>query len=101
MTSSIVRRFVTDGLRATLDSYGRSELPLSRFCWELHARLAALDPLLGDHERRSLAEALRALRAALDRLDPTGEPAGPVRPGNASVKPLLDRIYRATGGSRR
>jgi len=101
MTSSIVRRFVTDGLRATLDSYGRSELPLSRFCWELHARLSALDPLLGDHERRTLAEALRALRAALDRLDPTGEPARPGRPENGSTKPLLSRMHRARSGSRR
>jgi hypothetical protein len=100
MTSPIVRRFVTDGLRATLDAYGRSELPLSRFCWELHARLTALDPLLGDHERRTLAEALRALRAALDRLDSAAGPAGPTR-REPSGKPLLVRIYRAAGGSRR
>jgi hypothetical protein len=39
---SPLRRFVTDGLRATIDSYTRGALPLHRFAWELTNRLGTL-----------------------------------------------------------
>lgn len=91
-------RFVTDGLRATIDSFAAGTLPLHRCAWELQSRLnslaelvdrRALAPLRSSQrtvatidvalresgrtgmtsgEERILASALAAMRAELDRL---------------------------------
>jgi hypothetical protein len=37
-------RFITDGIRDTLDHYRRDELPLHRLSWELRSRIEALAP---------------------------------------------------------
>ena len=91
-------RFVTDGLRDTIDSFAAGALPLHRFAWELRSRLdslsglvdgRALAPLRSTHcivatvdvalresgrtrtttsEKRILVSALAAMRAELERL---------------------------------
>ncbi|WP_028926104.1 hypothetical protein [Pseudonocardia acaciae] len=93
-------RFVADGLRDTIASFGTGELPLHRLSWELHTRIEslsefagrrslaelrswqryveALDTVLREtgregltaHEEHTLAGALVALRDTLDKLDP-------------------------------
>src|SRR5882757_11281532 len=50
-----LRRFVTDGLRDTVDSYLSGNLPLHRFSWELESRLAMLAELTGLPRYRTLA----------------------------------------------
>jgi hypothetical protein len=91
-------RFVTDGLRDTIDSFATGALPLHRFAWELQSRLDSLAELVdrralaplrstqcivatidialresdrmgtNTSEKRILANALAAMRAELDRL---------------------------------
>jgi hypothetical protein len=91
-------RFVTDGLRDTIDSFAAGALPLHRFAWELRSRLDSLAELVDRQalaplrsrqcivatidvalresgrtgattsEKRILASALAAMRAELDRL---------------------------------
>jgi hypothetical protein len=56
-----LRRFVTDGLRATLDAYTDGTLPIRRLAWELQQRLRSLDELTGLPHWRTLA----ALRTAV------------------------------------
>jgi hypothetical protein len=50
-----LRRFVADGLRATIDSYAAGTLPLHRFVWELDSRLTTLSELSELPRRGSLA----------------------------------------------
>ncbi|HZZ49812.1 MAG TPA: hypothetical protein VFE65_23215 [Pseudonocardia sp.] len=38
----IYLRFITDGIRDTLDHYRRDDLPLHRLAWELRSRIDAL-----------------------------------------------------------
>ncbi|WP_028927960.1 hypothetical protein [Pseudonocardia acaciae] len=94
-------RFVTDGLRDTIDSFATGALPLHRFAWEVQSRLdsladlvdrRALAPLRSTQcivatidialresgrtgtttsEKRILASALAAMRGELDRLTTT------------------------------
>jgi hypothetical protein len=40
----IYLRFITDGIRDTLDYYRRDDLPLHRLTWELRTRIDALVP---------------------------------------------------------
>lgn len=91
-------RFITDGLRDTIDSFATGALPLHRFAWEAQSRLEslvglvdrrALAPLCSTQcivatidvtlresgrtttttsEKRILTSALAAMRAELDRL---------------------------------
>jgi len=63
-----LRRFVTDGLRATIDSYTAGTLPLHRFAWELDSRLATLAELTGLPHYRTLT-ALRAAQQAIAAVD--------------------------------
>lgn len=51
---SPLRRFVTDGLRDTLNAYTTGTLPLHRFAWELQTRLATLTELTGLPHWRTL-----------------------------------------------
>jgi hypothetical protein len=63
-----LRRFVTDGLRDTVDSYLAATLPLHRFSWELESRLAMLTELTGLPRYRTLAT-LRAAQHAVATID--------------------------------
>lgn len=58
-------RFVADGLRDTIDSFGTGELPLHRLSWELHTRIESLSEFAG---RRSLAE-LRSWQRYVEAVD--------------------------------
>jgi hypothetical protein len=40
----IYLRFITDGIRDTLEHYRRDDLPLHRLTWELRTRIDALVP---------------------------------------------------------
>ena len=68
LSRSPLRRFVTDGLRETIDSYTAGALPLHRFAWELDARLSTLSELTGLPQWRTLA-ALRAAQRAIAEVD--------------------------------
>lgn len=97
-------RFITDGIRDTLEYYRRDDLPLHRLTWELRNRLDALVPhaptvwldqlrdlerriaqLHDEHRHRDLGPvardrvnaSLRQLTAMLDYGRAPGEP-GPV-----------------------
>ena len=65
---SPLRRFVTDGLRDTIDCYAAGTLPLHRFAWELDTRLATLAELTGLPHYRTLAT-LRAAQHAVATID--------------------------------
>jgi hypothetical protein len=67
-THSPLRRFVTDGLRDTIDSYTAGTLPLHRFVWELETRLNTLIELTGLPHYRTLG-ALRSAQQSLAALD--------------------------------
>lgn len=67
-THTPLRRFVADGLRATIDSYAAGELPLHRFVWELNSRLATLAELTGLPEWRTLS-ALQVARQTIAAID--------------------------------
>jgi hypothetical protein len=98
-------RFVADGLRDTIDSFGTGELPLHRLSWELHTRIESLSEFAGRRslaeprswqryveavdtmlretgregltasEEHALANALVALRDTIDKLDPPDVPS--------------------------
>jgi hypothetical protein len=68
MPRSPLRRFVTDGLRDTIDSYTAATLPLHRFAWELESRLNTLAELTGLPHWRTL-NVLRAAHATIADLD--------------------------------
>ena len=68
LTHSPLRRFVADGLRATIDSYAAGELPLHRFAWELNSRLATLADLTGLPHWRTLS-APQAARQTIATID--------------------------------
>jgi len=68
LSQSPLRRFVTDGLRATIDSYTAGTLPLHRFVWELDSRLDTLAELTGLPHYRTLA-ALRAAQQQMAAID--------------------------------
>jgi hypothetical protein len=111
-------RFVTDGLRETIDSFAAGALPLHRFAWEMRSRLdslaelvdrRALAPLRSTQcivatidvalresgrtmtttsEKRILTSALAAMRAELDKL--VASVLGTRRPVDATVRvPLV------------
>jgi len=63
-----LRRFVADGLRATIDSYAAGTLPLHRFAWELDSRLTTLSELSELPRRGSLAT-LCIARKAITAID--------------------------------
>jgi hypothetical protein len=63
-----LRRFVTAGLRDTVDSYTAGTLPLHRFSWELESRLATLAELTGLPRYRTLVT-LRAAQHAVATID--------------------------------
>jgi hypothetical protein len=65
-----LRRFVTDGIRATLDAYAAGTLPLHRFAWELDARITALAGLTALPHYRTLA-ALRTAQHTVATIDST------------------------------
>lgn len=67
-TRFVLRRFVTDGLRETIDSYAAGTLPLHRFAWELDSRLNDLAEVTGRPHGRLLAGPRDAARriAAID-----------------------------------
>ena len=65
---SPLRRFVTDGLRDTVDSYATGGLPLHRFVWELDSRLTALTELTGLPHWRILT-ALRSAHQSFAEID--------------------------------
>jgi len=68
LSQSPLRRFVTDGLRATIDSYATGTLPLHRFAWELDSRLDTLAELTGLPHYRTLAT-LRSAQQAIAAID--------------------------------
>jgi hypothetical protein len=75
MTSSVLtassaplRRFVTDGIRATLDAYRAGTLPLHRLTWELQTRLTTLGELTALPHYRTLAT-LRAAQHTVATID--------------------------------
>jgi hypothetical protein len=68
LTHSPLRRFVTDGLRDTIDSYTAGTLPLHRFVWELETRLNTLTELTGLPHYRTL-NTLRSAQQMLAALD--------------------------------
>lgn len=68
LTRSPLRRFVTDGLRETINSYTAGALPLHRFAWELHSRLGTLAELTELRHWRSL-DNLHAAQHAIARID--------------------------------
>lgn len=67
-TRFVLRRFVTDGLRETIDSYAAGTLPLHRFAWELDSRLNDLAEVTGRPHGRLLTGPRDAARriAAID-----------------------------------
>jgi hypothetical protein len=69
LTHCPLRRFVADGLRATIDSYAAGTLPLHRFTWELDSRLTTLAELSELPRRGSLATLCVARKTitAIDR----------------------------------
>jgi hypothetical protein len=68
LTHSPLRRFVTDGLRDTIDSYTAGTLPLHRFTWELHTRLDALTELTALPHYRTL-NTLRGAHRTIATID--------------------------------
>ncbi|HEX4251783.1 MAG TPA: hypothetical protein VH008_28235 [Pseudonocardia sp.] len=68
LARSPLRRFVTDGLRDTIDSYAADDLPLHRFVWELDSRLTTLAEHTGLPHRRTLT-ALWSAHDALAMID--------------------------------
>jgi hypothetical protein len=65
---SPLRRFVTDGLRDTIDAYTAGTLPLHRFAWELDSRLHTLTELTGLPHWRTL-NALRDAQRIVAAVD--------------------------------
>src|SRR4051794_14320609 len=68
LTQSPLRRFVTDGLREPITSYTAGALPLHRFAWELHTRLATLAELAELRHWRSV-HTLHAAQHAIAHID--------------------------------
>jgi hypothetical protein len=68
--SAPLRRFVTDGIRATLDAYTAGTLPLHRFAWELEARITTLAEFTALPHYRTLA-ALRDAQHTVATIDAT------------------------------
>jgi len=71
LTHCPLRRFVADGLRATIDSYAAGTLPLHRFAWELDSRLATLSELseLSELPRRGSLATLCVARKTITAID--------------------------------
>jgi hypothetical protein len=72
---SPLRRFVTDGLRDTIDAYTTATLPLHRFAWELDSRLDTLTELTGLPHWRTL-NALRDAQRIIAAVDTEVRAAG-------------------------
>lgn len=72
---SPLRRFVTDGLHDTINSYTTATLPLHRFAWELGSRLDMLSELTGLPHYRTLA-ALRTAHRVISGIDAELRAAG-------------------------
>lgn len=69
--SAVLRKFVTDGLRETIDYYSAGDLPMHRFAWELQVRLDTLCdlPELCDKTDHRALSRLRSLQQAVGTLD--------------------------------
>jgi hypothetical protein len=98
-------RFVTDGLRDTIDSFATGALPLHRFAWEMQSRLDSLAELV---DRRALAP-LRSTQCIVATIDIALRESG--RTGTttsekrilanalAAMRAELDRLVTATLGA--
>jgi len=85
MTAPLVsplRRFVVDGLRATLDSHAADALPLHRLVWELDNRLDTLAELSDPPGHRPLLALCTAVRV-LAEIDTELRASGRARPTDA------------------
>jgi hypothetical protein len=101
---SPLRRFITDGLRATLDSYTRGTLPLHRLTWELNIRLDNLAAHTGLPHWRTLL-ALRCAQQLIATIDTalraTGRPPTPAEQHTlthavTTLRAALPRLTPAT-----
>jgi hypothetical protein len=72
----ICTRFITDGIRDTLDHYRRDDLPLHRLSWELHSRINTLVP----HAPAVWIHQLRDLQRRVADVHARGEHPGPLTP---------------------
>ena len=88
---SPLRRFVTDGLRDTIDSYATGGLPLHRFVWELDSRLTTLAELTGLPHWRTLA-ALRSAHHSLAVIDTALRETGRHRASIAERRALATAV---------
>jgi hypothetical protein len=69
---NICLRFITDGIRDTVDHYRRDDLPLHRLSWELRHRIDALE----SHAPSVWVDQLRALARRVEEVHDGGESAG-------------------------
>lgn len=69
---NICLRFITDGIRDTVDHYRRDDLPLHRLSWELRHRIDALE----SHAPSVWVDQLRALARRVEEVHGGGESAG-------------------------
>lgn len=100
-------RFVTDGLRDTIDSFAAGALPLHRFAWELRSRLDSLAELV---DRRALAP-LRSTQCIVATVDVALRESGRTRATTsekrilvsalAAMRAELDRLVTSVLGARR
>ena len=82
---SPLRRFVTDGLRDTIDSFTADNLPLHRFVWELDSRLKLLAELAGPTEHDVVA----AMSSAHQTIATIHRRRGHHRPLSVSDKQMI------------
>jgi hypothetical protein len=65
---NICMRFITDGIRDTMDHYRRDDLPVHRLTWELRNRIDTLVP----HAPAVWIDQLRDLQRRVAELDTLG-----------------------------
>jgi hypothetical protein len=89
-------RFISDGIRDTMDHYRRDQLPLYRLAWELHRRIDTLVP----HAPSVWIDQLRDLQRRVAEVQAGNHRAGLTALEHAQVNDSLRQLQTMLDNSR-